>query len=499
MSSDHSQVSVLVVDDEPGIRQGLERTLARLGCRVANAADGQSALDALAREPFSIVLLDLKMPGMDGLEVLRRISQLYPDILVIVITGYATAEAATEAMKLGAYDFVSKPFQPGRLRVTVGRAIERKSLIEEAKRSEEERLRTLVDLGEEKSRTRTIIQAMPNGVAVTDRDGRVVLMNPAFCQEIGLNPETRPGEHISFYIQEPEICDLVVAACQGPAQAGQTTLSGEFAAPEGRYLMALATRVANDEGACLGAVLVLVDITELKVLDRLRTEFVAKVSHELRSPLSTMYLQLGLLLGDGGEAEEQKDRHLLARVQEKTMGLISTVGDLLDISRLESGEAKRRLAQVSLEELLTSVVESLSPQAQDRKQTLTLELPPDKLPCLTADPTALESVFNNLIANAIKYTGQGGLVEVKAVRQDGGIKVDVRDNGFGIEPQYLDQVFEKFFRVKNEKTRYITGTGLGLPIVKNIVESMGGQISVQSEFGRGSTFTVLLPVQERAD
>ncbi len=173
-------IRILVVDDEKDIRDGCERVLTRMGYQVLKASRGEEALEVLAKEDPSIVLLDLKMPGMDGIEVLRRIREIDRAILVIVITGYATVETAIEAMKQGAYDFIPKPFAPDQLRIGVGRAVEKLQLTSEAQKLELERKRTLVDLDTEKSRISTIIESLPNGVVVTNARGQVVLMNPAF-------------------------------------------------------------------------------------------------------------------------------------------------------------------------------------------------------------------------------------------------------------------------------------------------------------------------------
>jgi len=488
-------VSILVVDDERDIRDGCERILSRMGFRVAKAADGETGLAVLAEEPISIVLLDLKMPGLDGMELLSRVNQAHPDILVIVITGYATVETAIEAMKMGAYDFISKPFQPDQLRLTVERAMERKRLIEEAKRLERERQKTLLDLDAEKSRTRTIIRALPHGVAVTAPDGRLVLMNPAFRGLLGLEPSMAPGQHISAYVRDEGLCDLVLEISKA---SGKPDLAAtyEFATPDERYLMGRCTQVLSEEGECLGAVMVLADITDWKALDKLKTEFLARVSHELRSPLSTIDLQLALLLGEGHADKHRDDHHLLVRAKERTQGLISLIRDLLDLSRLEWGVEKQELKEVRLNDVLSAVVESLSPQARSRNHSLSLKLPPEELEPLLADPVALESVFSNLVANAINYTPEGGAIEVEAGRDGHYLRVDVSDTGLGIEPQYLETIFDKFYRIKNEKTRYITGTGLGLSIVKSIVDGLDGKIEVASEPGKGSRFRVLLPVGE---
>ena len=150
-------IRVLVVDDEQDIRDGSERILTRIGCKVLKASRGDKALEILEKEGASIVLLDLKMPGMDGIEVLGRIRKMDEEILVIVITGYATVETAIEAMKLGAYDFISKPFEPDQLRIVVNRAWEKIRLTQQAEKLEEDRRRTLSDLDTEKSRLHTIM------------------------------------------------------------------------------------------------------------------------------------------------------------------------------------------------------------------------------------------------------------------------------------------------------------------------------------------------------
>src|SRR4030043_187796 len=164
VTNDLEAIRVLVVDDEQDIRVGSERILGRLGFIVLQAGSGEEALKILQKDRVSIVLLDLKMPGMDGLEVLSRIRESYNAILVIVITGYATVEIATEAMKQGAYDFISKPFEPDQLRIIVNRASEKIRLTREAKNLEQEKARTLSDLDTEKSRMRTIIESLPDGV-----------------------------------------------------------------------------------------------------------------------------------------------------------------------------------------------------------------------------------------------------------------------------------------------------------------------------------------------
>ncbi len=495
MKNRPDNIRVLVVDDEQDVRDGSERILTRIGFEVLKASRGDKALEVFAETEVSIVLLDLKMPGMDGMEVLKRIRNLDESILVIVITGYATVETAIEAMKQGAYDFIPKPFDPDQLRIVVNRAAERIRLTREAERLEQERKRTLSDLDTEKSRIHTIIEHLPNGVMVTNSRGQVVLMNPAAKQLLDLAPGLTVGNQIRDYLPNDGLCDLVLEISQGKYVDFDDLPDYEFAIAGKKYLLAKGQPVLGEKKECLGAVVNIVDITAMKVMDQLKSEFVAKVSHELRSPLSTIHEQLALVIRDMLGNASEYDQHILTRAREKTRGLISLIGDLLDLSRIEEGLIGQEPKPVRLEELLENILDFLKTRAEGKGLSLTLQLPDDPLPELTADPLALESIFGNLITNAINYTQDGGKIKVEVDMAGINVRVKVIDNGFGIADKYLEKIFERFYRVKDEKTRYITGTGLGLPIVKGLVDSMNGFINVESTPGKGSTFTVLLPVK----
>lgn len=498
MTDAPDMVKVLVIDDEKDIRDGVDRILSRMNCNVLKASRGEEGLEILKKEKVSIVLLDMKMPGMDGMEVLGLIKELDETILVIVITGFATLETAIEAMKRGAYDFVPKPFEPDQLRIVINRAMEKIRLTREAELLEKERQQTLFDLDTEKSRIRTIIESLPNGVVVTNSQGRVVLMNPAFRKLLDLESTLTPGKHIKEYIAEDGLCDLIMEISQGKHVDFDDIPTYEFAVSEDKYLQARGQPVLGDRRECLGAVVNLVDITTMKVLDQLKSEFVAKVSHELRSPLSTIHEQLAVVLKDVVGEDLQADQEILSRAKEKTMGLISLIGDLLDLSRIEAGITSRESQPVSIEDILNNIIEFLDTRARSKDQSLTLEISQDPLPSITVDPVALESLFGNLITNAINYTQNGGRIKIKADLAGINIRVAVTDNGFGIKEKHLDKIFERFYRIKDDKTRFITGTGLGLPIVKGIIDSLGGMINVESTPGEGTTFTVLLPIHGQA-
>ncbi len=486
-------ITILVVDDERDIRDGSERILSKMGCNVLKADRGDTGLKLLVDNPVALVLLDMKMPGMDGMEVLQLIRRDYPDIIVVVITGFATVETAIEAMKEGAYDFIPKPFEPDQLRIVVNRAWDKIRLRAETRRMAEERQRTLVDLDTEKSRVHTILESLPSGTAVTDNNGKVVLMNPAFKRHLGIAPDVPLGQSIGEYIADEGLNKLVMDISRGRHVDYDDIPVYEFSMPNSKFFMAAGRPVLGENNACLGAVISLTDISAMKSLDQLKSEFVAKVSHELRSPLSTIHEQLAVVIGDMVEVAPESDKQILARAKEKTFGLISLISDLLDLSRIEEGAICQDIRGIQVGTLLKNIVDFLKTRSDAKNQTLELELGQADLPEITADAIALESIFGNLITNAINYTPDGGAVTIKVDMAGINIRVQVSDNGFGIEAKHLENIFDRFYRVKNEKTRYITGTGLGLPIVRELVSAMGGMVDVESTPGQGSTFTILLP------
>lgn len=489
---------ILVIDDEQSLREGADRILTRMGFSVLQASRGEEGLDILESVPAAIVLLDMKMPGIDGMEVLRRIMAMERGTIVIVITGYATVETAIEAMKLGAYNFIPKPYQPEQLRIAVSRAREKIELQQEALKLARERERTLEDLHAEKSRTLSIIQALPSGVIVTNTEGRVMLINPACYHYLDIEREKGPGLAIEEYIPDPDLCRLITDISRGRYIDFTDIPSHELEAGKDKFFLVRCRPVLGDRRQCLGTVVTLVDISTMKALDQLKSEFVAKVTHELRSPLATIHEQLKMVMDIKKDSVKDEDEYMLSRAKEKTKGLISTIGDLLDLSRIEAG-ASAQAAPVKVDELLLAVGEFLEARAKSKNQTLSVTVPDTPPPPFKADYMALESLFGNLISNAINYTQEGGEIQVSCDVTGNNIRVRIQDNGFGIDAKYMDKIFERFYRVKNDKTRFITGTGLGLPIVKGIVDQLGGYINVESEVNKGTTFTVLLPLTDKTD
>jgi two-component system phosphate regulon sensor histidine kinase PhoR len=230
---------------------------------------------------------------------------------------------------------------------------------------------------------------------------------------------------------------------------------------------------------------VLDDVTEVRRLERVRKDFVANVSHELRTPISVIKANAETLL-EGALDDPAAARRFVEGLYRHAERLGRLVGDLLDISRLESGRREMAVEPVALAEVADEVVESLRGEAEAKGVTITSSLP-ESLE-LNADAKALEQVFFNLIDNAIKYSPTGSRVELAAVPESTAVRVEVRDDGPGVDPKHRERIFERFYRVDPGRSREMGGTGLGLSIVKHLVEAMGGELGLEPRRPRGSVF-----------
>jgi two-component system phosphate regulon sensor histidine kinase PhoR len=484
---------ILIVDDEQPIRMACVKILSEEGALVQAAEDGLAGLEKAKTSDFDLALVDLKMPQMDGMELLAHLTQLAPDMIKIVITGYATLETAIEAVQKGAYDYIPKPFTPGELRTRVKRGLERRCLLLEARNLREERERNLLELANEKSRTQTIIQCMGDGLLVTNRDKQVVFCNPAGRRLLKVKRPLQVGEPIANVTHDPEFIELVEAAMN--LKEGQEMASKELMArtPNDPVLMANCAPVKDEKGQLIGVVTVLRDITELKELDKAKSTFVSMVAHELRAPLAAIEGYLDVILEGVEGVDLQKIHKILGRSRERTRGLLALINDLLAISRMQAGRLAKEKERLQLSILLKELAELIKGEALERMVDIELDVP-DRLPPVLVNREDITRVFTNLLDNAIKYNCPGGKVFVWAGADNAFIRVEVRDTGIGIPKKDIPLLFDEFYRVKSKETRAITGTGLGLSIAKKIVEAHNGHIEVESKLHQGSTFRVLLPI-----
>jgi len=336
-------------------------------------------------------------------------------------------------------------------------------------------------LSAEEAQLRTILDAMVEGVLVTDREGRIRLTNAAL-QKLAGRVEGRTAVEA---IRSAELHEAVEGALRG--EASSVTLEIRVGV-ESRMLAAQVAPLP----ARSGVVAVLHDVTELKLADTVRRDFVANASHELRTPL-TAIRGFAETLADGAIGDPVLAKRFLGRILEHAVRLQRLVDDLLELSRAESPDVAFALGSVDVGVAVSRALRGLERNAAEKQITLSAEGLDDS-PCFVeADAVALDHVLVNLVDNGVKYTPAGGRVTVHVdTTSKDGVVIEVADTGGGIAPQNLPRIFERFYRVDSGRAREVGGTGLGLAIVKHLVQRMGGEVGVESRLGRGTTFRVQL-------
>jgi len=480
---DSFKPKILVVDDEKVIREGCHEALSSEGFNVILAENGEQGLKMIGKEHFDIILLDLMMPGLSGFEVLSHVKKLHPDTVIIVITGYATIEHSIEAMKNGAFDFIPKPFSPDQLRVMVSKAIEH--------------MHALKDIANEKSRMRVLINLLADGVMLTDAEKRLVLANPAFMKIIGFKGGNFIGRPFTLVVQNEQLQKMIDETLSMPENAF-TELTEELeiernGEDEKATYVARCLPFRDRISRNLGTITVLNDITYLKKIDQLKSDFVSMVAHEIKNPMSSVLAQIKVIQDGLAGNVTQKQDEILGRASEKIKGLVTLSSDLLYLAKREAGLSTLERINCNITEILEEQVDFHQQKARSKRIQLELDQLPD-LPPVFANKQNMEEVVSNLITNAINYTHGEGKITVSARPENLYLCISVSDTGLGIAKEDLDRIFDRFYRVKNEKTRYIIGTGLGLPIVKSIVEAHNGMIRVESKPDYGSTFSVFIPL-----
>jgi PAS domain S-box-containing protein len=474
---------ILVIDDEPRIRDACILVLSDKGFDVSAAPDGEQGLQMIKEKHFDIVLVDLMMPTISGFDVLSEVRSNHPDTVVIVITGYATLEHSIEAMKKGAFDFIPKPFTPDQLRAVVDKSLRYTSALQ--------------DIADSKSRLGVMVNRLSDGVMTTDARKLIVQVNPAFLHMIGYHGEAVVGCHVKDIIHDELLLDSIdQALIMSPDTFVEITKEIQIVGKnEEKFYSARCAPFRGRTNENLGTITVLHDITALKKMDQMKSDFVSMVSHEIRSPMNSLLMQLKNISDGLAGAVTEKQQEILQRASEKILNLNNLVTELLDLSRIESGLISHEKEQIDMRQLLTDQITFHSPYAEEKEITLQLNCPAD-LPSILANRQNMEEAFSNLITNGIKYSPAGGTITISVKTENQYLKLQVADTGFGISNEDLEKIFTRFYRVKDSNTRQIHGTGLGLAIVKSIIESHHGKISVVSQVGRGTTFTVFLPLAD---
>lgn len=480
MDNPQLEAKVLIVDDEPGIRTGVRRVLTGCGAQVEMAQNGAEAIQRMAEEDFDVAIVDLLMPQLDGMGVLHHLAETESTVVPLVITAHATIETAIEAMRLGAYDYLPKPFVPMELIVRVERAIRWRRLRQEADR-------LLLEIATDKTQLRTIVDSLADAVIIVNVEDQVVLSNPAACETLGLAAPLREPCAIDLITASPELLELIREAA-GAREGSPHSVTGRLEIGD-RVFMARVAPVLPPGGGLRGTATVLRDITELTRLEEAKSQFMSLVAHELKAPLAAVQGFLKVILS-GQELPPEKQTQLLERCSERIEGMAQMVRDLLDLSKSDVAP-ERRLESLDLREIMAEVVDQNEPLAE--RSEVEVELRLAECPPLHADRDDLLRIFGNLVSNAIKYNHPGGKVTVTSRNQGDRLWVEVADTGLGIPPEAMARLGEEFYRVNTPERRGIVGTGLGLSLVKRTLAAYGATLQIDSTPGEGSRFTVLWP------
>ena len=332
---------------------------------------------------------------------------------------------------------------------------------------------------------RAILRGMVEGVVALDAGQHVLFANDQALRLLDLPPGEVVQRRLWEVVRQRPLLDLVERAL---TQTEPVREELDWTGGAARSLTVHAARLSAGSG---GAVVVLHDTTELRRLERLRQEFAANVSHELKTPLSVIRACVETLLDGAAEDPEARDR-FLTQVDEQAARLHALILDLLNLARIESGSELFEFGRIPVEEAVEACVERHRARAEARRQTLDMIAGPNDL-AVWADEEAVEQILDNLVDNAVKYTPEGGRVTVSWHAVDGQVALEVTDTGIGIPETDLARVFERFYRADKARSREVGGTGLGLSIVKHLVQAMNGSVRAASRVGQGTTFIVRLP------
>ncbi|HIE27861.1 TPA: sensor histidine kinase [Candidatus Poribacteria bacterium] len=400
-----------------------------------------------------------------------------------VITPIMQVASAAKAIGRGEFDQGIEV----KTRNEIGVLVEEFNLMRRNLKRAEEQLR------QEAEKMTAVVNSIAEGLVVLDKDNCILHINPTAERLLGINTDLR-GSGIDAAIKDQEmrvaieksqerIARYEIHSFEVPLKRGEQEI----------ILRMLASPFLDDEGQLLGTVYVLDDITEAKKIERMKSDFVNLVSHEFRTPLTSIrgFVQL-ILDGKVGSISPVQERSL-KRVLRQAKRLGALIDDLLDVSRIESGRIEMKREVVSLVDVAAQRIEELKPQADEKGITLEL-IAPDSLPNVMGDSERIGQVFTNLIGNAIKFTEDGGSVTVNLRPEGTYIMARVIDTGSGIPIEKQEKIFDKFYQLGEVQTRQQGGSGLGLSIVKSIVEAHGGRIWVKSQEGKGSDFRFILPI-----
>jgi two-component system phosphate regulon sensor histidine kinase PhoR len=408
-----------------------------------------------------------------------------------MITAYANIETAIAATRQGIDFFLPKPFSPDDLVGVVETLLRHREAREEAKALRLAHEASLLELASEKSQTHSLVESLRDGVLVVNRSGEVALANRAMAALLETDEENLIRRPAGAVLGGEPFAPVRAAL----ASASTNRAIFDMAIGEGQYMASLAP-FHNDRGEVLGHILTLSDISEIRRLTMEKSRFVRTMIHEFRSPLGAIKGVLEVVqdrsLGNSLEAYLP----MVERAEKRLDALAELIGNILSMSQIELEGRQRAAAPIEVSATVGEVAELHRVRAEARGLSSQIEVAPDLKVLVPAED--FRTILTNLVGNAVKYNRDGGTISIRAVRVKREARIDVADTGLGIRPENLPRIFDEFFREKRPETREIDGNGLGLSIVKRLVERSSGRLEVQSTAGEGTTFHLFLPLADPA-
>jgi PAS domain S-box-containing protein len=537
-------VDILIVDDRPENLLALEAILEPLGQHVVRASSGEDALRCLLEREFALILLDVQMPNMNGFETARLIksrerTRFVPIIFLTAIS--KDAEYVFRGYSVGAVDYMFKPFQPEILRSKVQvfvelyrqqrRLTEQEQRLREAERQELE-LRHMREMLQSEARFSEIVRSAMDAIVLFDADGKISLLNGTAERMFGTTAGEAIGSSIAAFFPQATTENLLERICSAAerARAGGEGAEAPHAfvarranaetfpieasvscldSPMGRTYTLIARdiseRVRQQDALEKQATSLADSARELKELNKelsrrqleleramtARSRFYASMSHELRTPINAVLGYSTLLLERIYGPLNEKQAEGIERTQKAARHLLELVNDVLDLSKIEAGKIELRLQPVEFPSLVEDLFVTVRPLADEHGSALTLDHRSDDPVRVISDPRRLRQILLNLLSNAIKFGCGKPIQVITEPADDGGVTIQVIDQGEGISETDQERIFQEF--VQLGKTQLQDGTGLGLPISRRLAELLHGSLTVESRLGEGSTFRLSIP------